>query len=164
MTHPREGKKVTPPTAVAEKPTTPSAKIEWTRTREQQKMLDDYVSMIHEQYTLANADPKLVAELLDLTIMGTEDLEKFFGYERKTRVYQLYTAIREYAAIGQVPHPSVMPDTDATGGHRGARDIRGVTKGMVIWWQLQSGRRRWDSVRKQVLPSYLNHGGTPKRA
>lgn len=134
----------------------------WTRTPEQDQVVADYQAMIKRMYK--NADPDYVAELTDPTILGTPELADLLGYMRKTRVFQLYTDLRELADADQAPHPSAMPDTDAGGGHRGARQIRGIMRGRVIHWALQSGRFWYDFTTRTLRPQDgINHGGAPRR-
>lgn len=139
------------------------AERQWARTDEQNAEIAAYTAMIDRMYP--NAGPDLLAALKDTTVLSTEDLVNLFGYKRKTRVFQLYTELSDLAAADQIPHPSAMPDLDATGGHRGARAIRGVMRGRVIHWALQSGRYWWDFV-DQILVQQegINHGGAPRRS
>lgn len=135
---------------------------QWTRTDDRLETVFDYLAMIDRMY--ADADPRLVAALKDTTIVDTDGVVAFFGYKRRTRVFQLYTDRRELAEADQVPHPSAMPDLDAVAGHRGAREIRGVMKGRLVHWALQSGRYWWDfAAGELVLQEGINHGGAPRQ-
>ena len=161
MPIPREGKKVT--TAIAEENATSAdgPQRTWTRTPEQEAVVADYLKMVSEMY--ADADPRYLAALRDETIMGTPELQQFYGYLRTTRIFQLYTTSDEMSADGIFPHPSAMPAADATGGQRGQRVIRGFMRGMHLCWALQSGRKRWDPISGQFLPQDdVNHGGAPR--
>jgi hypothetical protein len=161
-----KGKKVSPVATEDETDTTAGEEVaalrEWLRTQDQEQTIAEYEAMIDKMY--AGASPEMLAALKDPTIMTTEDLVTFFGYKRKTRVFQLYTDQRELAEADQTPHPSAMPDHDATGGHRGARAIRGVMKGRAVHWALQSGRFWWNAITKDLAPQEgINHGGAPRR-
>lgn len=146
--------------AVTDEAVTPRG---WTRTDDQQLTVSAYDAEIDTMY--AGASPELLAALKDTTVLGTDDLVDLFGYKRRTRVYQLYSDLRELAAADQTPHPSAMPDLDAVGGHRGAGEIRGVMKGRVIHWGLQSGRFWWDQQTKTIRrQEAINHGGAPRRS
>lgn len=152
--------------ATEERPDTAAGDIaalrDWLRTQDQEATVAEYESMIDEMY--AGASPEMLAALKDQEIMSTDDLLAFFSYKRRTRVFQLYTTRRVLAEDDQVPHPSAMPDLDATGGHRGARPIRGVSKGRLIHWALQSGRFWWNAVTKQIaVQEGINHGGAPRQ-
>jgi hypothetical protein len=166
MPRTREGKKVSA-VATEERPDTAAdenvaALREWLRTQDQEETVAQYEAMIDRMY--AGASPEYIAALKDAEIMSTADLVDFLGYKRHTRVFQLYTDLRELAEADQTPHPSAMPDHDATGGHRGARAIRGVMKGRVIHWALQSGRFWWNARTKQLVPQTgINHGGAPRQ-
>lgn len=139
------------------------AERQWSRTEEQTAEIAAYTAMIDRMYP--NVGPDLLAVLKDTTVLSTEDLVALFGYKRKTRVFQLYSELADLAAGGQTPHPSAMPDLDATGGHRGARAIRGVMRGRVIHWALQSGRYWWDFVDQALVQQEgINHGGAPRRS
>jgi hypothetical protein len=121
--------------------------------------------MIDEQY--ANADPQYRELLKDPEILGTPELVELLGYSvtpksKGTRMFQLYTKTRHLTEDDQVPHPSAVPEADATAGRRGAREIRGVMKGRAIHWMEQSGRWRWDPIQRElVLVTGINHGGRP---
>jgi hypothetical protein len=133
------------------------------RTAEQEQTVAEFLEMVDRMY--AGADPRLIAALKDTEILNTEDLAGFLGYKRKTRVFQLYTDLRELADADQVPHPSAMPDVDTVLGHRGARNIRGVMRGRVVHWALQSGRFWWDFINGRLVPQEaINHGGAPRRS
>lgn len=140
-----------------------TAPIEWIRTPKQEQVVADHLARVDRQY--AGADPKLIEQLTDPTIMGTPEVERELAYKRRTRVFQLYTSARDLREMDQLPHPSAIPEIDATGGHRGVRIIRGVMRGRFILWALQSGRLRWDSVTRTIVPQdKINHGGAPKKA
>lgn len=135
---------------------------DWIRTTDQIETVAEYQAMIDDMY--AGADPALLAELKNTSIFGTDELMRLFGYKRKTRVFQLYTEARDLAEAGQTPHPSAIPDADASDGHRGARPIRGVMSGRVVQWALQSGRFYWHSIDKRLAEqTAINHGGAPRR-
>lgn len=153
--------------ATAEDETTVAGETEaerqWSRTKGQEAEIAAYLAMIDRMYP--NAGPEMLAVLKDTTVLSTEDLVALFGYKRKTRVFQLYTDLRELAHAGQTPHPSAMPDADSTLGHRGARAIRGVMKGRLIHWALQSGRYWFDfTTGTLVQQEGINHGGAPRRS
>ncbi len=136
---------------------------EWVRTNEQEETVAQHLEKIDTMY--AGADPALIAELKSTKTLGTDDLVRLFGYKRRTRVFQLYSDAHDLALAGQTPHPSAIPDTDASGGHRGARKIRGVMEGRVTYWAMQSGRFYWNSIQKRLMPQKaINHGGAPKRS
>lgn len=138
---------------------------QWTRTAEQQRLVDEHLKIVQEQYVDMGADPALVAILLDQRIVGTPEIEAQLGYRRKTRVFQLYSNAAQLAEDDQVPHPGAIPEPDASLGKRGARDIRGIMYGRFVEWTLQSGRKRWDPIQRQVVPQTgINHGGAPRRA
>lgn len=149
--------------ATEEKP----AERTWTRTPEQERIVADYLAMIAEQY--AGADPELVALLRDPEIVGTPEMVEMLGYSvtpksKGTRVFQLYTKARDLAADDQVPHPSAVPEADAFAGRRGAREIRGVMRGRVNYWRLQSGRWWWNPIEKTLIrQEEINVGGAPKQ-
>lgn len=147
--------------AVATTEDKPAAARNWVRTPEQQKLVDDHITMVREQY--ADADPLYLELLLDETIMGTPEIVAYLGYTGGTRAFQLYTLARTLAEAGQTPHPSAIPETDATAGKRGPRIIRGAMRGRVVEWAVQSGRKRWDSILRDVVPQEdLSHGGAPQ--
>lgn len=137
---------------------------EWTRTPEQVALIDNYLQMIYRQYTSLGADPRLVAKLTDPTTVGTADMCRMLGYEDTTRAFQLYTKSRLLAKADQTPHPSAVPEADASGGKRGPRDIRGVMCGRMWHWILQSCRGRWDPITGEIVPQTgINAGGAPKK-
>lgn len=155
MPNPREGTKVSVATE-EDKPTN------WTRTPEQEQIVAEHLARIARKYT--GADPLLIEALTDSAIMGTPEVETELGYTRRTRVFQLYTAARDLAEIDQLPHPTAIPEIDATGGHRGTRVIRGIMRGRFVLWAFQSGRFRWDSITRTVVrQDQINHGGAPKK-
>lgn len=136
---------------------------EWTRTDAQRDLIADYLKMIDEQYTRLGADRRLVALLTDTTIIGTPEMCDLLGYEKTTRAFQLYTKRRRLAGADQVPHPSAVPEADANGGRRGPREIRGVIRGRMLHWMLQSCRFRWDPIVGNIVPQTgINAGGAPK--
>jgi hypothetical protein len=136
---------------------------EWTRTPEQTALVHEYLQIIDEQYTRLNADPRLVALLTDMTIIGTPEMCELLGYEKTTRAFQLYTKRRRLAEADQVPHPSAVPEADANGGRRGPREIRGLIRGRMLHWMLQSCRFRWDPIVGAIVPQTgINAGGAPK--
>lgn len=137
---------------------------EWTRTPEQRARITSYLQMIKRQYTDRNADPRLVALLTDEETIGTPEMCAMLGYEDTTRAFQLYTKQRRLADIDQVPHPSALPEADANGGKRGPRDIRGVMRGRMWHWILQSCRGRWDPTLGEIVPQTgINAGGSPRK-
>jgi hypothetical protein len=137
---------------------------EWTRTPEQRAMITSYLEMIKRQYTDLGADSRLVARLTDEETIGTPEMCQMLGYEDTTRAFQLYTKQRRLAEADQVPHPSALPEADASGGKRGPRDIRGVMRGRMIHWILQSCRGRWDPILGEVVrQDGINAGGAPKK-
>jgi hypothetical protein len=137
---------------------------EWNRTPEQRGLINSYLEMIDRQYTQRGADPRLVALLTDTEPVGTHEASRMLGYEDTTRSYQLYTKRRRLEAVDQVPHPSALPEMDATGGMRGPRVVRGVARGRMIHWILQSCRGRWDPIAGAVVPQTgINAGGAPKK-
>lgn len=139
-----------------------TAPIEWIRTPEQEQIVAEHLARVARKY--AGADPLLIQQLTDQTIMGTPEVERELGYKRRTRVFQLYTGARDLHDLDQLPHPSAIPQIDATGGHRGVRVIRGVMRGRFILWARQSGRLRWDSITRTIVPQdKINHGGAPKK-
>lgn len=138
---------------------------QWTRTAEQQDLVEKHLQDVVEQYINMGADPALVEILLDERIVGTTEIEAELEYKRKTRVFQLYSNAAQLAEDDQVPHPGAIPEPDAALGKRGARDIRGIMYGRFVEWTLQSGRKRWDSIQRKVVPQTgINHGGAPRRA
>lgn len=148
------------PVATAEKSSESHA---WTRTPQQEAIVSEYLARIAEHY--ATADRELVELLTDPEIVGTPEMMEMLGYSGGTRVFQLYSKARDLAEDDQVPHPSAVPDADATRGRRGAREIRGCMKGRVNYWRLQSGRWWWDSVNKVLArQDDINVGGAPKQS
>lgn len=136
----------------------------WTRTPEQLRVIEDYLTMITKQYEALNADPRLVAMLRDPETIGTGEMCRMLGYEDNTRAFQLYTKQRRLSDADQIPHPSGLPDADANGGKRGPRDIRGVMRGRMWHWMLQSCRFRWDPIRGEIVPQTgINAGGAPRK-
>jgi len=136
---------------------------EWVRNNEQEETVAQHLEKIDRMY--AGADPALIAELKSTKTLGTDDLVQLFGYKRRTRVFQLYSDAQKLAQAGQTPHPSAIPDADASDGHRGAREIRGVMQGRVMYWAMHSGRFYWNSINKRLMPQKsINHGGAPKRS
>lgn len=144
-------------TAVMDKATS------WTRSDEQERIVADYLARVQRQYADAGADPLLVDVLKDPTIVGTEQIVEFFGYVAKTRVFILYRDAYALEKALQTPHPSAIVSPDAYRGKRGPHQVRGIMLGRLVWWALQSGRYRWDSVNKQLRPRKLNAGGAPKQ-
>jgi hypothetical protein len=139
-----------------------AAAREWVRTNEQEQTIAEFLAMVDKLY--AGADPALIAELKSTATLGTDDLAALFGYKRRTRVFQLYSGSSDLAKAGQTPHPSAIPDADASDGHRGARQIRGVMRGRVMHWAMHSGRFYWNSINKRLMPqTAINHGGAPKQ-
>jgi hypothetical protein len=136
---------------------------EWTRTPEQQRIIAEHREMVSSMY--APIDPDLAELLEGPETMGTSELAADLGYLRRTRVFQLYTEQRDLALDDQVPHPSAIPETDATAGHRGAREIRGIMRGRWAQWALQSGRFYWDPMSNNIKrQTSINHGGAPRRS
>lgn len=134
----------------------------WTRTPEQEQLVRDHLDLVKKLY--ADTDPVLRARLSDPTIWGTPELVEAFGLSGDTRAFQWYTAGRELAESGQAPHPSGVPVPDASGGHRGARIIRGVMAGRAILWGWQSGKLHWDSINRTfVRQTHIKFGGAPKQ-
>ena len=139
--------------------------IEWTRSEDQTALVDAHLRMVQQMYADAGLPADLVEALRDPEIFGTPELANFFGYLRRTRVFQRYTESRDLRAADQVPHPSAMPEADATGGHRGARQIRGEMAGRVLHWALQAGLHYWDPrLGRPVRQGAINHGGAPKQS
>ena len=137
----------------------------WNRTPEQQQIVDEHLARVQRQYADMNADPRLVAMLSDTTPIGTAEIMQDMKYLRSTRVFQLYGLSEKLAAADQIPHPSAIPTTDASPGTRGANEIRGVARGRWGQWTLQSGRKRWDPIRGQIVKQTgVSHGGHPRRA
>ncbi len=135
----------------------------WVRTPEQEKMVSDHLARVARDY--ANADPAYRALLEDRTILGTPEVMEMLGYAGGTRVFQLYTKATKLGREDQTPHPSAVPEADATAGRRGPRDIRGTMKGRLILWAVQSGRWRYDLVEQRLVPTQdVNHGGAPLRS
>lgn len=148
-------------TAVAEE--TGHTPREWKRDAEQEEVVAEYRRMIAEMY--AGAAPAYLAELSSEEILGTPELVKLLRYKRTTRVFQLYGQARDLAEADQVPHPGAMPFMDAFGGMRGPREIRGVDRGRIMQWWLQSGRGWWDSINGRPMPQEdINHGGRIPKA
>ncbi len=159
MSHPREGKQVTVVAAVDKEATI--APIDWKRTPEQEQMVADHLARVAEGY--AGSPDDLIAALTDTSTLGTSEIVQILEFTRPTRVFQLYADRRDLAAAGQIPHPSALPEPDASGGHRGSREITGVMKGRFVRWAMQSGRLSWDSIKRAIeLQQDLNHGGAPR--
>lgn len=139
--------------------------IEWTRSDEQAQLVSDHLALVQQMYAAAGLPADLVQALSDQAIYGTPELAAFFGYKRRTRVFQRYTEARDLQAADQVPHPSALPEADATGGHRGAREIRGEMAGRVRQWALQAGLHYWDPrLGREIRQESINHGGAPKQS
>lgn len=135
--------------------------IEWKRTPDQEEMVAKHLANIQVGY--AGAPHDLYAALTDETVLGTAEIAQILEFTRPTRVFQFYTERRDLAAAFQTPHPSAMPEPDASGGHRGAREITGVMKGRFVHWTLHSGRTTWDALKRAIeLQKDLNHGGAPR--
>lgn len=151
--------------ATAEREETTAGRIDWSRTPEQQALIDAHIRQVQRQYIDMGADPELVALLLDEEILGTPDVQREMGYTKKTRVFQLYAETDRRAADDQMPHPTAFPFTDASPGRRGAREIRGIMFGRFLLWAMQTGRLDWDPINKELVEQTgINHGGAPRRA
>lgn len=125
-------------------------------------MIRDHLTRVDREWS--TADPALIAELKDPTVMDTEDIRNFLGYTGTTRVFQLYSNNRDLGEVDQLPHPSAIPPADATFGRRGPRAIRGTMRGRVVHWAIQSGRVRWDPfTKKLVLQTGIQFGGAPRK-
>lgn len=134
---------------------------EWIRTPQQDRIIAEYLAMIRRQYR--DADPRLVELLTDVEPIGTAEQCAMLGYE-PTRAYQLHTKRRRLEKVDQLPHPSALPESDATGGMRGPRVVQGIARGRMVHWILQSCRGRWDPFTGTIVPQAgINAGGAPKR-
>ncbi len=144
---------------------TPKANVTprtWTRTPELDALFANHLAMVDREWS--TADPELVALLKDPTVLDSEEVRQLLGYASKTRVFQLYSNTREWAEEDQLPHPSALPEADASFGRRGPREIRGVAAGRVIHWGIQTGRLIWDPFSKQlVLQTKIQFGGAPRQ-
>lgn len=151
------------PVATKEPSTQPHADQKWTRTPAQEELVRQHQELVRTLY--ADADPDLRAQLEDTTIWGNAEVMEEFGLSEKgNRTSQWYTAGRELAKTGQVPHPIGAPEHDATAGHRGPHEIRGSIAGRWRLWAMNGGKQQWDSVRKEfVRQTRINSGGAPKR-
>ena len=145
------------PVATAE----PEAR-QWTRTPEQEQMIADHLAMIDQKWS--TVDPNLLAELKSTDVMDSEAIRTLLGYTATTRVFQLYSNWRDLGEADQLPHPSAIPEADATFGRRGPREIRGMCRGRVVHWGIHSGRLIWDPFAQQlVLQTDIQFGGAPRR-
>ncbi len=135
---------------------------QWTRTAAQERLVREHLVEIDNEWS--TADPRLLAELRSTEVMGSQEIMDFFGYTATTRVIQLNANARNWSEVDQLPHPSALPEADATFGRRGPREIRGVMRGRVVRWAIQTGRVRWDPFTKQlVLQTEIQFGGAPRR-
>jgi hypothetical protein len=135
---------------------------QWTRTPEQEQLITDHLLMVEREWS--TTDPELVAELNSTDVMDSEAIRIFLGYTATTRVYQLYSNDRDLAEVDQLPHPSALPPSDSTFGRRGPRQIRGMIRGRVVHWAIQSGRIIWDPFAKQlIVQDKIQFGGAPRR-
>ena len=141
---------------------TPRDQRVWSRTPEQETIIREHLAMVSRHYV--NADPLLRSALQDETILGTDELSKFLGVGAN-RIHQLRMKTGDLTKDGQVPHPSAIPEVDATAGMRGPYAVGGLTRGRAVLWAMQSGRMRWDPETRTLVPQLeINHGGAPKRS
>lgn len=133
----------------------------WTRTHEQEVMVQEHLARMHRQY--GGADPELLALLVDETILGTDEVTEVMSLAGSTRAFQWYSAGRDLAAADQSPHPAGAPDMDATAGHRGIRIIRGSIKGRWLLWAMNAGKLTWNPFTHEFeRQRFINSGGAPK--
>lgn len=145
------------PVATEPKPRT------WTRTPEQEQLVRDHLAEIEAEWS--TADPRLLAELRSTEVMGSEEIMELLGYAATTRVFQLTANARNWADVDQLPHPSALPEADASFGRRGPSTIRGIARGRLVRWAIQSGRVRWDPNSRTLVPQKeIQFGGAPRRA
>lgn len=105
-------------------------------------MIEEHRKMVRAMY--GKRDRRMVTALLDETILWTDDVADALGVG-KTEVYKLYSAGRIKAdAHPTGVHPTGVPVGDAHGGSRGFREIRGITRGRLLWWGWAAGRFDWD--------------------
>lgn len=135
---------------------------QWTRTPEQDQMVLDHLAEIDAEWS--NADRELFLELTSTEVMGSEEIMDLLGYTATTRVYQLNANARNWVEIDQLPHPSAMPEADATFGRRGPSAIVGVSRGRMVLWAIQTGRLIWDPFTKKLVPqTEIQFGGAPRQ-
>lgn len=150
------------PVATDDTATSAAAGQKWTRTPEQQALVDEHLDLVRRLY--ADADPALRAKLQDTTIWGTAEVEENFGLSGKTRVFQWYSTGRELDEADQTPHPAGAPEPDAFGGYRGNREIRGSIAGRWRMWAMMGGKLHWDPIARDfVRETRFNSGGAPVR-
>lgn len=135
---------------------------QWTRTPEQNQVVRDHLTMIEQDWS--TVDPDLLALLKDTDVMDSKAIMAFLGYTATTRVFQLSSNYRNWGEADQLPHPSAMPEADASFGRRGPREIRGTARGRIVHWAIHSGRFRWDPFAKKLVPQTgIQFGGAPRK-
>lgn len=111
------------------------------RTPEQLQILADHAALVRDRFR--GRDPRLLRILLDETPLWTEDLVRMFNITEQ-RTYVLYAHGRDLAEAGYLIHPGGIPIPDASGGHRGESEIRGVSRGRMALWALGAHRAIWN--------------------
>lgn len=135
---------------------------QWTRTPEQEQMVQDHLAEIAAGWS--TAEHELFRELTNTEVMGSEEIMDFLQYTATTRIYQLNANTRSWGEIDQIPHPSAMPEADATFGRRGPSAIVGVIRGRMVLWAIQTGRLVWDPFDRKLVPqTEIQFGGAPRK-